>query len=341
MLINGKWSKDFEPVHNSDGDGRFLRDDSIFRNWITQDGTAGPTGEGGFKAEPDRYHLYVALICPWASRTLMARKLKGLEKIISITVVEPFLHDQCWKFGKYPGAEQDPLYGFEYVHQLYTKAKSDYTGQVTVPILWDKKRQTIVNNESSDIIRMFNSGFGQLAESHFDLYPTVLRSSIDEINNRLYHGFNNAVYQAGFATTQHAYEEAVDRVFNSLDFIERHLEKRVFLVGKHLTEADIRAFVTMIRFDIAYYGLFKTNRYRLSDYPNISDYMWRIYEIPGIAETVDFDHIKQGYYSIKALNPLGIVPKGPKIGFYHNASKLSPNSFITKNFCRPENEYHS
>lgn len=328
MLINGKWSKNFQPVQNSDEEGRFLRDDSKFRNWITPNGTPGPTGIGGFKAEPDRYHLYVALICPWASRTLMARKLKGLEKIISVTVVEPFLYDECWKFGLYPGAEQDPLYHFEFVHELYTKAEPDYTGQVTVPILWDKKRHTIVNNESADIIRMLNDGFGNLANNEIDLYPMGLRDDIDQINEQLYHNFNNAVYQAGFATTQKAYEEAVNRVFDSLNFLENHLEKHSFLVGQRFTEADIRAFVTMIRFDIAYYGLFKTNQYRLSDYPNVSDYMWRIYETPGIGETVDFDHIKQGYYSIKALNPLGIIPKGPKLGFYQH-----PATTPTRHLC--------
>jgi putative glutathione S-transferase len=313
MLINGKWSKDFHPVQDSDDDGRFLRDTSIFRNWITEDGSAGPTGKSGFIAEPDRYHLYVALICPWACRTLMARKLKGLESLISTTVVEPFLGEQCWRFGDYPGAQQDPLYGYEYVHELYSKAKPDYTGQVTVPVLWDKKQKTIVNNESADIIRMFNNGFGKQAKNNVDLYPYAHQQEIDLINKRLYDNFNNGVYRAGFASTQKAYEEAVEQVFDSISFIENHLKNKTFLVGEQLTEADIRAFVTMVRFDVAYYGLFKTNLAQLRDYPNISDYMQRIFAIPGIAETINFDHIKNGYYSIKALNPLGIVPKGSSV----------------------------
>ncbi len=313
MLVKGKWSRDFQPVQSTDGNGRFLRVDSAFRNWVTPDGSAGPTGDSAFPAESGRYHLYVALICPWASRTLMARTLKGLEKVISVTVVEPFLYDECWKFGDYPGAQPDPLYKLEYLHQLYTKAKSDYTGRVTVPVLWDKQRQVIVNNESADIVRMLNSGFGRLAENDIDLYPSGFEMEIDELNDRLYANFNNAVYQAGFATTQKAYNEAVDRVFDSLDFLEQRLSTRRFLVGDQLTEADIRAFVTMIRFDIAYFGLFKTNLRQLRDYPNVSKYMWRIYKTPGVADTVNFDHIKQGYYSIKALNPQGIVPKGPDV----------------------------
>lgn len=315
MLINGKWSKDFHPVQDSDEKGRFLRHPSKFRNWITEDGSPGPTGEGGFKAEPDRYHLYVALICPWASRTLMARKLKGLEQVVSVSVVEPFLYDQCWRFGDYPGAQPDPLYGCEYLHELYSKAQQDYTGQVTVPVLWDRLRQTIVNNESADIVRILNSGFGVLAGDAVDLYPAELQQEIDALNDRLYDGFNNGVYRAGFATTQNAYDEAVDQVFDSIDFLEQRLADRKFLVGERLTEADIRAFVTMIRFDIAYYGLFMTNIARLRDYPNILRYMRRIYAIPGINETVNFDHIKQGYYSIKALNPQGIIPRGPNMAY--------------------------
>jgi glutathionyl-hydroquinone reductase len=309
MLINGKWSKDFHPVQNEDEDGRFLRDASHFRNWVTVDGAAGPSGEGGFKAEAGRYHLYVALICPWASRTLMARTLKGLEKVISITVVEPFLSKQCWRFGDYPGAQQDPLYGFEYVHELYSKAKSDYSGQVTVPVLWDKQRHSIVNNESSEIIRMLNNGFGSLAENSLDLYPREHRPEIDAINERLYDNFNNGVYRAGFATSQPAYEEAVDQVFASIDFLEQHLATRQFLVAEQITEADIRAFVTMVRFDAAYFGLFKTNLAPLNSYANISAYLRRIYALPGIAQTVNLEHIRQGYYSIAALNPQGLVPR--------------------------------
>lgn len=316
MLINGTWSKNFHPVQAADNDGRFLRQDSVFRNWVTVDGSAGPTGKPGFKAEAERYHLYVALICPWASRTLMVRKLKKLEKIINVSVVEPFLYDECWRFGDYPGSDQDILYSAEYVHELYTRAKADYTGQVTVPVLWDKQTHTIVNNESADIIRMLNSGFSQIAEESIDLYPEQLHDEINGMNHRLYGSFNNGVYQAGFATTQKAYEEAVLKVFNTLDFLERHLETREYLVDNRLTEADVRAFVTLIRFDIAYHGLFKTNLAQIRDYRKVFEYMKRIYQIPGIAETVNFDHIKQGYYSIRALNPEGIVPLGPDMKAY-------------------------
>jgi len=315
MLIDGKWSKDFHPVQASDDDGRFLRQSSQFRHWITLDGSAGPTGGAGFVAEADRYHLYVALICPWASRTLMVRKLKKLEDVVSVSVVEPFLGRQCWAFGDYPGSDHEPFYGYQYVHQLYTHAVADYTGQVTVPVLWDKKKQTIVNNESADIIRMLNSGFGELADNTIDLYPESLRAEIDCINDYLYDRFNNGVYQAGFATHQQAYEEAVDKVFESLAYLEKHLQGRTFLVGEQLTESDVRAFVTLIRFDVAYYGLFKTNIAQVRDYPNVFAYMKRLFAYPEISATVNFTHIKQGYYSIKAINPLGIVPEGPDLSY--------------------------
>ncbi|MBC8212662.1 MAG: glutathione S-transferase family protein [Gammaproteobacteria bacterium] len=315
MLVNGKWSKDFDPVQAVDEDGRFIRQDSQFRNWITPDGSAGITGKAGFKAESERYHLYVALICPWACRTLMARKIKKLEALISVSVVEPYLQDECWSFGAYPGADIEPLYGFKYAHQLYTRADGNYSGQVTVPVLWDKQQHTIVNNESADIVRMLNSGFGDLADNTVDLYPLDLRAEIDAVNERLYDSFNNGVYQAGFASTQFAYEEAVAKVFDSLAFLQQQLEGQDYLVGNRLTEADIRAFVTLIRFDTAYYGLFKTNLAQVRDYPTILAYMQRIYALPGVAETVNFDHIKQGYYSIKMLNPLGIIPQGPDLSY--------------------------
>jgi putative glutathione S-transferase len=317
MLIKGRWARDFHPVHDTDEEGGFVREDAGFRSWITPDGSAGPTGEAGFKAEAGRYHLYVALICPWASRTLMARTLKGLEQVVGVTVVDPRLTDKVWRFGGYarscPGAEADPLYQFEYVYELYLRARPDYSGQVTVPVLWDKKTQSIVNNESSEIIRMFNSGFGDLADDRMDLYPQQLRVDIDTINRRLYHRFNNGVYRAGFATTQTAHERAVKDVFDSMEFIEQQLEGRHYLAGNRFTEADIRAFVTLIRFDLAYYSLFKTNLKRVQDYPNISTYLQRIYRIPGIDKTVNPEHIKAGYYSIRALNPTGIVPGGPVI----------------------------
>lgn len=313
MLINGKWRQQFNPIQASDDRGRFKRQISTFRHWITEDGQAGITGEAGFVAEANRYHLYVALICPWACRTLMARKLKKLEAVISVSIVEPFLGDECWRFGDYPGSDQEPFYNYTLMHQLYTHADSDYTGQVTVPVLWDRKRETIVNNESADILRILNKGFGSLADNSIDLYPENLQADIDSVNLRLYTTFNNGVYKAGFASSQFAYEEAVDGVFESLDYLQKSLEKQPYLVGDKLTEADIRAFVTLIRFDIAYYGLFKTNLAQIRDYPAVLDYMQRIYTLPGIAETVNFDHIKQGYYSMRALNPSGIVPKGPNI----------------------------
>ena len=317
MLIDGQWAKDFHPVQGTDDEGGFVREQSRFRNWITPDGTPGPTGEGGFVAEHGRYHLYVALICPWASRTLMARKLKGLEDVISVTVLDPRLTEKVWRFGDtrstLPGAQPDPLYNAEYLYQIYLHAKSNYTGQITVPVLWDKHRETIVNNESSDIIRMFNDGFGALANNRVDLYPVDLRAEIDEVNERLYDRFNNGVYRAGFATTQAAYERAVHEVFESLDWMDRRLNNQSHLVGDRLTEADVRAFVTLIRFDLAYHGLFKTNLRLLRDYRNIVSYMKRIYELPGISETVSPEHIKAGYYSIQALNPSGIVPVGPTV----------------------------
>jgi putative glutathione S-transferase len=301
MLVQGRWAKDFDPVQDTDEEGGFKREESQFRNWISVD------GDSGFRAEAGRYHLYVALICPWACRTLMVRKLKGLEQAISVTVVDPRLTDKVWRFG-----EADPLYQHEYVYQLYLQAQPDYTGQVTVPVLWDKRTQTIVNNESSEIIRMFNDGFGELADNRIDLYPAQLRQEIDAVNTRLYDAFNNGVYRAGFATTQIAYDHAVADVFDSLEFIDRRLDGQDYLVGNRLTEADVRAFVTLIRFELAYYGLFKTNLKHLGDYANIQDYIRRIYNLPGIAETVNEQHIKAGYYSIKALNPAGIVPAGPE-----------------------------
>jgi len=313
MLIKGKWINDFDPVQHSDEEGRFQRVNSTFRDWITVDGSAGPNGEAATIAEPDRYHLYVALICPWACRTLMARKLKKLEQVISVTVVNPILSEQCWRFTGYPGLNEDPLYPIEYVHQLYSMAAPQFSGEVTVPVLWDKKRKAIVNNESADILRILNSGFGNLADQQVDLYPLALQTEINAINQRLYDSLNNDVYQAGFALTQQAYDEAIDSIFNALDFLEQHLHGRQYLVGKKLSEADIRTFVTLIRFDVAYYGLFKTNVKQIRDYPGVFAYMQRIYHYPGIAETVNFEHIKQGYYSLHTLNPSGIVPTGPKI----------------------------
>jgi len=317
MLVNGTWTADWHPVQASDAKGGFVRQISGFRNWVTPDGSPGVTGDGGFQAEADRYHLYVAFICPWASRTLMARKLKGLESVISVSIVEPRLLDQGWHFGDYPGANRDELNGTEWLHQLYTMADPHYTGRATVPVLWDKKRKTIVSNESADIVRMLNSGFGALASSDIDLYPAALSAEIDQLNDEIYPKLNNGVYRAGFATTQVSYEEAYHDVFSMLQTLETRLsDGRQFLFGSQFTEADIRLFVTLIRFDAAYHGVFKCNFRQLREYPHLNSYVKRILDIPGIRSTVNIDHIKQGYYSIKALNPNGIVPVGPDMSDY-------------------------
>lgn len=315
MLVNGKWSADWQPVQAKDAKGGFVRQISSFRNWVTPDGGPGPTGEGDFKAEAGRYHLYIALICPWASRTLIARRLKNLTDAITVSVVEPILTDQGWRFGDYPGSTRDPINEATYLHEIYTKADPTYTGRATVPVLWDKQRRTIVNNESADIVRMLNSGFGALADETVDLYPQDIGPEIDALNDKIYSRLNNGVYRAGFATTQEAYEEAFWDVFGMLDELEERLKGGTFLFGERLTEADIRLFVTLVRFDAAYHGLFKCNLRRLADYPNLSAYLQRLLAIPGIAGTVNMDHIKRGYYSIKSLNPTGIVPLGPELDF--------------------------
>lgn len=309
MLIEGKWSKSWQPIQATDAKGAFVRQTSSFRNWVTPDGSPGPTGIGGFKAEAGRYQLYVALICPWASRTLMARKLKRLDEAVDVSFVEPELSDQGWRF-----AEPDAVTGAAHLHELYTRANSSFSGRATVPLLWDKATDTIVNNESADIVRMFNGGFGDLADGAVDLYPPELRPQIDAWNARIYPALNNGVYRAGFATTQEAYEEAFHDVFGMLDTLEEHLQRRAFLVGDRLTEADIRLFVTLVRFDVAYHGLFKCNLKRIADYPALTAYLAHVLDMPGICETVNIDHIKRGYYSIKTLNPNGIVPLGPKSG---------------------------
>ncbi|GAA4999463.1 glutathione S-transferase C-terminal domain-containing protein [Acinetobacter puyangensis] len=315
MLVNGVWSANWHPVQATDQQGGFVRQSSSFRNWITVSGEAGPTGEAGFKAEANRYHLYVALICPWASRTLIARELKGLSSIISMSVVEPFLTDNGWQFGGFAGATLDQVNHTTFIHEIYTLADVHYTGRATVPILWDKQRQTIVNNESADILRMLNSGFGSLANTQYDLYPAHLATQIDAFNDSIYHRLNNGVYRAGFATTQQAYDEAVDDVFNTLQTLEQHFASHQFAMGQQFSESDIRLFVTLIRFDLAYYGLFKCNLKLLADYPHLSRYVQNILNIPGVAKTVNIEHIKQGYYSIKDLNPNAIVPKGPILNF--------------------------
>lgn len=310
MLVNGKWMENWQPVQKADEKGRFVRQVSSFRNWITPDGSAGPTGEGGFAAEAGRYRLYVALICPWASRTLIARKLKGLDALVPVTVVNPTLEDQGWQFGGYTGSDEDPLFGAGYMHEIYTQADPQFTGRATVPVLWDMKQNVMVNNESADILRMFDTAFEKLVPSDLRLYPAHLASDIDTLNAEVYDRLNNGVYKAGFANSQEAYDEATDGVFATLDMLEDRLTSP-YIFGDQLTETDIRIFVTLIRFDAAYHGLFKTNRRQIADYPRLSAYMARILSLRGVAQTVNMDHITHGYYSIKALNPTGIRPVGP------------------------------
>ncbi len=301
--------------------GEFLRAVSSFRNWVTKDGRAGPGGKAGFAAEPDRYHLYVSYACPWAHRTLIVRALKGLEDIISVSVVHPLMPDESWMFGddsgnKYPGATEDHINHAHYLYENYQKAHPNFDGLVTVPVLWDKKCETIVNNESSEIIRMLNTAFDDYTDSDIDFYPPSLREKIDVINDLVYHNVNNGVYQAGFATSQKAYEKAYDRLFNTMDQLEKSLSKQRYLVGNQITEADWRLFTTLVRFDAVYYNHFKTNKQRLIDYPNLWAYTRELYQIPGVAETVNMNHIKYHYFaSHRSINPTGIVPKGPDIDF--------------------------
>ena len=315
MLVDGKWSEAWRPVQSTDAKGGFVRQISSFRNWVTPDGAAGPTGGGGFRAETDRYHLYASFGCPWATRILIARQLKRLEDAVSVAIVEPAMTDQGWRFGDYPGADRDAVNGATYLHEIHTLADPHFTGRATVPALWDKERRTIVNNESADLLRMFNSGFGALADTSIDLCPADLRAAIDALNAEVYGSLNNGVYRAGFATSQVAYEEAFVAVFATLDTLERRLERGPWLMGDRLTEADIRLFVTLARFDAAYNGLFKCNLRRIADHANLSAYLARLIAIPAFRDTFSLDHIKRGYYSIKALNPAGIVPLGPELGW--------------------------
>ncbi len=296
--------------------GRFVRKDSAFRNWITADGSAGPSGEGGFKAEAGRYHLYVSLACPWAHRTLIFRALKGLQDMISISIVSPHMGDHGWTFAPGPGVVPDDVNHARYFYEIYLAAKPDYSGRVTVPTLWDRKQSTIVSNESSEIIRMFNGAFDNIGALPGDYYPEHLRDRIDEINARVYSTLNNGVYKAGFATTQAAYEEAVEPLFDTLDWLDDILSRSRYLTGNRVTEADWRLFTTLVRFDPVYFGHFKCNRRRIVDYPQLSGYVRDLYQHPGVAETVNMSHIKSHYYgSHPSVNPTRIVPVGPDIDY--------------------------
>jgi putative glutathione S-transferase len=310
LLIDGRWHDRWYDTKGSGG--RFVRSEAPFRNWVTADGSPGPSGEGGFAAEPGRYHLYVSLACPWAHRTLIFRKLKGLEGMIGVSVVHWHMGEQGWTFEAAPGATGDTLYGSRYLHELYTRAVPGCTGRVTVPVLWDRKRETIVSNESSEIIRMLNAAFDRQGARPGDYWPAELRGEIERINARVYPTVNNGVYRAGFATTQEAYEEAVSELFAALDWLEDLLSRRRYLAGERITEADWRLFTTLIRFDPVYHGHFKCNLRRLVDHPNLWAWTRELYQWPGVAETVNLAHIKHHYYgSHKTINPTGIVPVGP------------------------------
>lgn len=314
LLVDGKWHDQWYDTKANDG--RFVRSASQFRNWVTLDGSAGPSGTGGFKAEPGRYHLYVSLACPWAHRTLIFRALKKLENVISVSVVDYLMAEEGWTLTGKDGATQDHLYGAKRLYEIYTRADPHYSGRVTVPILWDKQQETIVSNESAEIIRMLNSAFNEFGDASLDFYPAELRSEIDALNDFIYPNINNGVYRAGFATSQDAYEEAYQNVFTALDKIEDILSKQRYLAGTRLTEADWRLFTTLIRFDPVYVGHFKCNKARIADYPNISNYVRELYQMPGVSGTVNFTHIKNHYYmSHKTINPTGIVPSGPELNY--------------------------
>jgi putative glutathione S-transferase len=313
LLINGVWQ---ELETDAIKDGRFERKETAFRNWVTPDGRPGPTGTDGFAAMPGRYHLYVSLACPWAHRTLIMRSLKGLDDIVGVSVTHWLMADQGWTFHPAEGVIPDPLYSSRAIHELYSRADSEYTGRASVPVLWDQHTQTIVNNESAEIIRMFGRAFDGVGAKPGDYYPKPLREEIDAVNQRVYETLNNGVYKCGFATTQAAYEEAIGPLFDTLDWLEDRLGRSRYLCGDALTEADIRLFTTLVRFDAVYHGHFKCNIRRIVDYPNLWAYTRDIYQTPGIAATVNLGHIKRHYYmSHRSINPTGIVPVGPALDF--------------------------
>ncbi len=323
LLQEGRWVDQW--YNTSETGGRFVRKAPQFRNWVTADGSAGPSGEAGFKAEAGRYHLYVSLACPWAHRTLIFRALKGLEGMISLSIVHWFMGDQGWTFKPGDSVVPDTVNGSEFMYQVYTAAQPDYSGRVTVPVLWDKKTKTIVSNESSEIIRMFNSAFDGIGAEAGDFYPEPLRTEIDTLNDRIYSAVNNGVYKAGFATTQEAYEEAVVPLFDTLDWLEDRLSAQRYLTGPTITEADWRLFTTLVRFDPVYVGHFKCNIRRIVDYTNLSGYLRDLYQQRGVAATVNMQHIKDHYYSShESINPSRVIPLGPKIDYAapHKRAKL-------------------
>ncbi|MDX1536469.1 glutathione S-transferase family protein [Arsukibacterium sp.] len=314
LLVNGNWQDKWYDTDSNDGE--FKRESAQLRNWVTSDGSAGPTGEAGFKAEKDRYHLYVSLACPWAHRTLIFLQLKDLTDYISVSVVSPDMLEHGWEFDKSNHSTGDTLFDHDYLHQVYTRHQSDYTGRVTVPVLWDKQQNRIVSNESADIIRMLNTAFNALTGNNNDFYPADLQPQINEINELVYNNINNGVYRCGFATSQQAYEKAYQQLFTALDKIEALLSRQRYLTGALITEADWRLFTTLIRFDAVYHGHFKCNKQRLADYPNLSGFSRELYQWPGVADTVNFYHIKRHYYySHTMINPSQIVPVGPDIDY--------------------------
>jgi putative glutathione S-transferase len=314
LLIDGNWSTDWYDTAKTDG--RFVRETASFRNWITPDGTAGPTGEAGFAAESGRYHLYISHACPWAHRTIIFRHIKQLASHISVSVVHPLMLENGWSFDKDTHATGDHLFGKNFLHEVYTYGHPKASGRVTVPVLWDKHSQKIVSNESSEIIRMFNSAFNELTGNHDDYWPVALRHDIEHVNQDIYDNINNGVYKAGFATSTAAYEDAVAALFAALDRMEARLHRQRYLLGAHITEADWRFFTTLVRFDPVYVGHFKCNIRRIADYPALFGYLRDLYQMPGIAETVVMDHIKQHYYqSHRQINPTGIVPVGPVLDY--------------------------
>ena len=315
-LASGIWTEDVATIAAASTDGRFERAESLLRNWVTPDGAPGPSGVGGFAAEPGRYHLYVAINCPWAHRTRLVRQLKGLDAVVSQSIVLPRRTDQGWVFDNASADFRDRELGKAALHEVYTEADPTYSGRVTVPVLWDRRQGVIVSNESAEIVRILNSAFDSCGATDLDLYPADLRTEIDALNKEIYASVNNGVYRAGFARTQAAYDEAVAAVFSTLDRLEARLARSRYLIGDRLTEADWRLFPTLVRFDVAYHGAFKCNIRRLADYPNLFGYARQLYQMPGIAKTVDIEVYKRGYYSPSAArNPFGIVPRGPLVDF--------------------------